>query len=88
MCAKQPQSASPMRCVDRWSRHSLSPRARATTVLSREIQDLVRAQLSQHEYPRQMAFVSELPKTPAGKVHRKVLRERERAAASRLTSNY
>jgi len=47
----------------------------------REIQDLVRAQLSQHEYPRQVEFVSELPKTPAGKVHRKVLRERERAAA-------
>ena len=36
--------------------------------------------LSQHEYPRHIAFVGELPKTPAGKVHRKVLREREMAA--------
>ena len=35
--------------------------------------------LSQHEYPRLIAFVTELPKTPAGKVHRKVLRERELA---------
>jgi acetyl-CoA synthetase len=48
---------------------------------AQEIQDLVRTKLSQHEYPRHVAFVSELPKTPAGKVHRKVLREREAAAA-------
>lgn len=47
-----------------------------------EIQDLVRSKLSQHEYPRHVAFVPELPKTPAGKVHRKVLREREAAAAT------
>ena len=44
-----------------------------------EIQELVRSRLSQHEYPRQVAFVAELPKTPAGKVHRKILRERELA---------
>ena len=44
-----------------------------------EIQDLVRARLSHHEYPRLVAFVPELPKTPAGKVNRKVLRDRERA---------
>ena len=48
----------------------------------KEIQDLVRTRLSAHEYPRQIEFVTELPKTPAGKVHRKVLREREAAAAS------
>lgn len=47
-----------------------------------EIQDLVRGKLSQHEYPRHVAFVSELPKTPAGKVHRKVLRDREASAAA------
>jgi acetyl-CoA synthetase len=45
-----------------------------------EIQQLVRTRLSAHEYPRHIAFVAELPKTPAGKVHRKVLRERELAA--------
>jgi len=44
-----------------------------------EIQDLVRARLSHHEYPRLIAFVPELPKTPAGKVNRKILRDRERA---------
>jgi acetyl-CoA synthetase len=44
-----------------------------------EIQDLVRQRLSHHEYPRLVSFVPELPKTPAGKVNRKALRERERA---------
>ncbi len=47
-----------------------------------EIQALVRNRLSQHEYPRQVAFVADLPKTPAGKVHRKMLRDQERQAAS------
>ncbi|CAN5721280.1 acyl-CoA synthetase [soil metagenome] len=45
----------------------------------REIQDLVRQRLSQHEYPRVIEFVAELPKTPAGKVNRKILRTREQA---------
>ncbi len=47
-----------------------------------EIQNLVRNKLSQHEYPRHVAVVAELPKTPAGKVHRKKLREQEVAAAA------
>lgn len=46
---------------------------------AREIQDLVRQRLSQHEYPRQIEFVAELPKTPAGKVNRKILRNKENA---------
>jgi acetyl-CoA synthetase len=45
-----------------------------------ELKSFTRDRLSQHEFPRQVAFVSELPKTPAGKVHRKVLRDREAAA--------
>jgi acetyl-CoA synthetase len=49
---------------------------------TREIQDLVRQRLSQHEYPRLIEFVTELPKTPAGKVNRKVLREREQGAST------
>jgi acetyl-CoA synthetase len=48
-----------------------------------ELKTFTRERLSQHEFPRHIAFVSELPKTPAGKVHRKVLREREAAAAVR-----
>jgi acetyl-CoA synthetase len=47
-----------------------------------ELKNFTRERLSQHEFPRHVAFVSELPKTPAGKVHRKMLREREAAAAA------
>jgi acetyl-CoA synthetase len=43
---------------------------------TRELQDWTRTRLAAHEYPRQVEFVPELPKTPAGKVNRKVLRER------------
>lgn len=45
--------------------------------LSKELQGFTRERLSQHEYPRIIEFVAELPKTPAGKVHRKALRDRE-----------
>lgn len=48
---------------------------------SKEIQEFVRKQLSQHEYPRHVVFVADLPKTPAGKIHRKKLRESEAALA-------
>ena len=47
-----------------------------------ELKTFTRGRLSQHEFPRHIAFVGELPKTPAGKVHRKILREREAAAAT------
>lgn len=47
----------------------------------KELQNFTREKLSQHEFPRHIEFVSELPKTPAGKVHRKVLRDREAAKA-------
>jgi acetyl-CoA synthetase len=57
----------------------VSERAVSDAFIS-EIQELVKTKLSQHEYPRHVAVVPELPKTPAGKVHRKVLREREAAA--------
>jgi acetyl-CoA synthetase len=42
---------------------------------ARELQDFTRSRLSRHEYPRHVAFVPELPKTPAGKVNRKALRD-------------
>jgi acetyl-CoA synthetase len=40
-----------------------------------ELQDFTRTRLSQHEYPRQVEFMSALPKTPAGKINRKALRD-------------
>jgi acetyl-CoA synthetase len=54
----------------------------ADAVFTRELQDFTRERLSQHEYPRQIAFVTELPKTPAGKVNRKALRDREAAVVA------
>jgi acetyl-CoA synthetase len=48
-----------------------------------ELKTFTRERLSQHEFPRHIEFVSELPKTPAGKVNRKVLRDREAAQAIR-----
>lgn len=46
-----------------------------------DIQNFVRSRLSQHEYPRHVAFVADLPRTPAGKINRKVLRDQEAARA-------
>ncbi|SEO37786.1 acetyl-CoA synthetase [Salinihabitans flavidus] len=52
-------------------------RTEETDGLKKDIQDHVRARLARHEYPRQIEFVTELPKTPAGKVNRKILRDQE-----------
>jgi acetyl-CoA synthetase len=48
-----------------------------------ELKKFTRDKLSQHEFPRHIEFVAEIPKTPAGKVNRKILRDREAAAAIR-----
>lgn len=52
---------------------------RATPSLIEEIQDLVRHRLSPHEYPRHIEVVQDLPKTPGGKINRRVLREEAQA---------
>ena len=43
--------------------------------LAGEIQSFVRARLSAHEYPREIAFRPNLPLTTTGKVIRRLLRE-------------
>ncbi len=45
---------------------------------ARELQEFVKDRLSRHEYPRAIEILGELPKTPAGKIDRKTLRDRER----------
>lgn len=55
-------------------------KGRSDDAFADEIRQLVRTQLSQHEYPRAIAFVDELPRNPAGKVNRKALREQEAAS--------
>ncbi len=48
---------------------------RASDELSEEIRLHVRNRLGGHAYPREIAFVSELPKTPSGKIQRFMLRD-------------
>jgi acetyl-CoA synthetase len=55
----------------------LSSEYKATPELAEEIRNFVKDKLSKHEYPREIEFIEELPKTPDGKVRRKVLREME-----------
>jgi acetyl-CoA synthetase len=50
--------------------------------LSRELSGYVKERLAAHEYPREIAFVTELPMTTTGKIIRRELRERARAEAS------
>ena len=45
-----------------------------TDEIAKEIQDLVRRRLSTHAYPREVEFVTALPKTPSGKIQRFLLR--------------
>ena len=54
-----------------------SPR-NASESFTNELQKFARERLSKHEYPRIVAIVDDLPKTPAGKVNRKALRDAER----------
>jgi acetyl-CoA synthetase len=43
--------------------------------LAGEIQGFVRTRLSAHEYPREVAFIAQMPMTTTGKVIRRLLRE-------------
>jgi acetyl-CoA synthetase len=49
----------------------------ASDALRREIQDYVRTRLAAHEYPREIAFVAEVPMTTTGKIIRRELRAQE-----------
>jgi acetyl-CoA synthetase len=49
--------------------------------LAEELRLHVRSRLSAHAYPREIAFVAELPKTPSGKIQRFLLRNQEIAQA-------
>jgi acetyl-CoA synthetase len=51
-----------------------------TPELAEEIQLFVKKTLSKHQYPREVEFVDDLPKTPSGKVQRFNLRARAKQA--------
>lgn len=54
----------------------LKPEAGGTPALAENLKQHVRKRLSAHAYPREIEFMSELPKTPSGKVQRFLLRSR------------
>ena len=50
-----------------------------TEALAEELRRFVKRRLSAHAYPRELEFVTELPKTPSGKLQRFLLRNQEAA---------
>ena len=48
----------------------------ASDALASDIQGFVKTRLSAHEYPREVAFIDDMPMTTTGKVIRRLLRER------------
>jgi acetyl-CoA synthetase len=54
----------------------LKPGHTGSEKLASEIQAFVRTRLSAHEYPREVAFIDEMPMTTTGKVIRRLLRDR------------
>ena len=54
----------------------LKPGHAPSPALASEIQAFVRTHLSAHEYPREVAFIDEMPMTTTGKVIRRLLRDR------------
>ncbi len=53
----------------------LKPGYSESEALAQDIQAFVRTRLSAHEYPREIAFIAELPLTTTGKVIRRMLRD-------------
>ncbi len=57
----------------------LAPGYTASERLAEELQEHVKTVTAPYKYPREIEFVTELPKTISGKIRRVELRERERA---------
>ena len=54
----------------------------ASPALAEEIKQFVKARLAPYKYPRELAFIEELPKTATGKIQRFKLRDQERGSNS------
>ena len=59
----------------------LAPGHSASDALAAELQEHVKTVTAPYKYPREIEFVTDLPKTISGKIRRTELRERERARA-------
>ena len=51
------------------------PGITASEQLAEELKGFVKKHLAAHQYPREVEFVEQLPKTPSGKVQRFLLRK-------------
>ncbi len=60
----------------------LAPGHEPSDDLAKELQDHVKRVTAPYKYPREVEFVTELPKTISGKIRRVELRERSRSAAA------
>jgi len=54
----------------------LKPGVTASDALASEVQGFVRTRLAAHEYPREVAFIQDMPMTTTGKIIRRMLREK------------
>ena len=54
---------------------TLRPGYEPTESLKTELQNFVKQRLAKHEYPREIEFIAEIPKTTTGKIRRKDLRK-------------
>ena len=61
----------------------LKPDYAPSAKLGEELQNFVKQRLSAHAFPREIEFVTQLPKTPSGKLQRFILRNQEMAKAKR-----
>jgi acetyl-CoA synthetase len=61
----------------------LRPGAVPSERLASDIQDFVKHEIAPFKYPRQIEFVSDLPRTASGKISRRTLREREFQVSSK-----
>jgi acyl-coenzyme A synthetase/AMP-(fatty) acid ligase len=64
----------------------LRPGVTGTEALVKEIQEYVKRVTAPYKYPRKIEFVDQLPKTPTGKIQRRLLREREYQVTRRTTT--
>jgi acetyl-CoA synthetase len=53
----------------------LKPDVAPTDALAAEVKDFVRKRLAAHEYPREVAFIENMPMTTTGKIIRRMLRD-------------
>ncbi len=60
----------------------LAPGYEGSPALARELQDFVKRGTAPYKYPREIHFVSELPKTISGKIRRSELRAELRAGTT------